>query len=82
MVVGTNLPPTIQSSVKFGDSALVFNKSRSNKLGTLLRFEGVLFSRVDGFSLGGPSQRLKQPWKSLKKYTRLTSRGFKAGQPG
>ena len=53
--VGTNFPPTIQTSVKFGVSALVFNKSRSNKLGTLLRFEGVFFSHVDGFSLSGPS---------------------------
>ena len=34
------VPPTKQTSVKFGDSALVFNESRPNKLGTLLRFEG------------------------------------------
>ena len=66
MVGGPNLPPTIKTSVKFGDSALVFNKSRSNKLGTLLRFEG----HVDGFSLSGPRQRLKQPWKSLSRGTR------------
>lgn len=58
MVRGTNLLPIIQRSVKLGDSALVFNKSRSNTLDTLLRFEGVFFSHVDGFSRSGPSQRL------------------------
>ena len=59
---GTNLPPTIQASLKvhvFAElSSLVINKSLSH-LASLLVLS-VLSSRVDKFSLAGPNQKTKK----------------------
>ena len=49
--------------------SLVFNKSLSN-LSTLLILR-LLSSRVDEYSLTGPSEKLKRSWKALFEAVRL-----------